>query len=476
MDIKTLIGLEVHAELATKSKMFCSCSTQFGAEPNTQCCPICTGMPGVLPVPNKKAIEYAVRAGLALNCTISEFSKMDRKNYYYPDLPKAYQISQYDLPLCVGGYIDIETDNGLKRINIRRVHIEEDAGKLLHEGWGDSSLVDYNRSGVPLIEIVTEPDMNSAAEAGAFLDKLKAILQYIEVSDCKMEEGSLRCDVNINAVSSDGSRATAITEMKNLNSFKAAIKAMEYEEKRHRDAIVHETATVHETRRWDEANNETVPMRSKEEAHDYRYFPEPDLVPIVLSGEYVEEIRKGLPELPDEKYRRFIAQYGLPEYDAMVLTSSKDLANYFEECAAIYKDAKAVSNWLMGDVLRVLNEKSLSPSDIPFPPAYLAQLLEYIDEGTISTTIAKKVFDEMFATGKAPGVIIEEQGLVQISDENALLKVVKQVIEENEQSTADYKAGKKKAMGYLVGQAMKLTKGKANPQLLNKLLEEELNK
>lgn len=476
MDIKTLIGLEVHAELATKSKMFCSCSTQFGAEPNTQCCPICTGMPGVLPVPNKKAIEYAVRAGLALNCTISEFSKMDRKNYYYPDLPKAYQISQYDLPLCVGGYIDIETDNGLKRINIRRVHIEEDAGKLLHEGWGDSSLVDYNRSGVPLIEIVTEPDMNSAAEAGAFLDKLKAILQYIEVSDCKMEEGSLRCDVNINAVSSDGSRATAITEMKNLNSFKAAIKAMEYEEKRHRDAIVHETATVHETRRWDEANNETVPMRSKEEAHDYRYFPEPDLVPIVLSGEYVEEIRKGLPELPDEKYRRFIAQYGLPEYDSMVLTSSKDLANYFEECAAIYKDAKAVSNWLMGDVLRVLNEKSLSPSDILFPPAYLAQLLEYIDEGTISTTIAKKVFDEMFATGKAPGVIIEEQGLVQISDENALLKVVKQVIEENEQSTADYKAGKKKAMGYLVGQAMKLTKGKANPQLLNKLLEEELNK
>jgi len=475
MDIKTLIGLEVHAELSTKSKMFCGCSTEFGAEPNTHCCPVCTGMPGVLPVPNKKAIEYAVKAGLALNCSISQFSKMDRKNYYYPDLPKAYQISQYDLPLCIGGYIDIETEQGLKRIRIRRVHIEEDAGKLLHEGWGDNSLVDYNRAGVPLIEIVTEPDMNSSAEAGAFLNKLKSILQYIEVSDCKMEEGSLRCDVNINAVAEDASKATAITEMKNLNSFKAAVKAMEYEEKRHREALLEGEATEHETRRWDEVKNITVVMRSKEEAHDYRYFPEPDLVPIILESSYIESIRESLPELPDERYHRFISQYGLPEYDASILTSSRHLADYFEECVTVYDNPKTVSNWLMGDLLRALNEKGLEPSDIPFPPAYLVELLRYIDDGTISISIAKKIFDEMFAKGIAPGTIIKEQGLVQISDESELLKIVKEVIAGNPSSVEDYKAGKKKALGYLVGQAMKLTKGKANPQLLNKLFEQELD-
>lgn len=475
MEIQTLIGLEVHAELATKSKMFCGCSTEFGAEPNTHCCPICTGMPGVLPVPNKKAIEYAVKAGLALGCNISKFSKMDRKNYYYPDLPKAYQISQYDLPLCTGGYVDIETESGLKKIRIRRVHIEEDAGKLLHEGWGDSSLVDYNRAGVPLIEIVTEPDMNSPAEAEAFLNKLKAILQYIEVSDCKMEEGSLRCDININARTMDKSKATAITEMKNLNSFKAAVKAMEYEEKRHRDALLEDQPTVHETRRWDEAKGVTVPMRSKEEAHDYRYFPEPDLVPIALSEERIEEIRRSLPELPDQRRQRFIDQYGLPFYDAEILTSSRYLADYFEHCMANYSNAKTVSNWLMGDVLRALNDSGKDPSDIPFPPAYLVELIKYVDNGTISISMAKRVFDEMFAKGTEPGVIIKEQGLTQISDEGELLKVVRQVIEENAPSVADYKAGKKKALGYLVGQAMKATKGKANPQLLNKLLEQELN-
>ncbi|MBZ4665503.1 Asp-tRNA(Asn)/Glu-tRNA(Gln) amidotransferase subunit GatB [Mahella sp.] len=475
MEVQTLIGLEVHAELATESKMFCSCSTEFGAEPNTHCCPICTGMPGVLPMPNKKAIEYAVKAGLALNCDISEFSKMDRKNYYYPDLPKAYQISQYDLPLCTGGYVDIETEDGPKRIRIRRVHMEEDAGKLLHEGWGNNSLVDYNRAGVPLIEIVTEPDMNSPAEAGAFLDKLKAILQYIEVSDCKMEEGSLRCDVNINARADDKSMATAITEMKNLNSFKAAVKAMEYEEKRHREALLEGDPTVHETRRWDDARSVTVAMRSKEEAHDYRYFPEPDLVPIALDKSYIKSIRENLPELPDQRYQRFISQYGLPQYDAGILTSSKYLADYFEQCMTIYDNAKTVSNWLMGDVLRALNENGKDPSDIPFPPAYLVDLIKYVDDGTISISIAKKVFDEMFANGTDPGAIIKEQGLVQISDEGELLGVIRQVIQENAPSVADYKAGKKKALGYLVGQAMKLTKGKANPQLLNKLLERELN-
>jgi aspartyl-tRNA(Asn)/glutamyl-tRNA(Gln) amidotransferase subunit B len=475
MEVQTLIGLEVHAELATESKMFCSCSTEFGAEPNTHCCPICTGMPGVLPMPNKKAIEYAVKAGLALNCDISEFSKMDRKNYYYPDLPKAYQISQYDLPLCTGGYVDIETEDGPKRIRIRRVHMEEDAGKLLHEGWGNNSLVDYNRAGVPLIEIVTEPDMNSPAEAGAFLDKLKAILQYIEVSDCKMEEGSLRCDVNINARADDKSMATAITEMKNLNSFKAAVKAMEYEEKRHREALLEGDLTVHETRRWDDARGVTVAMRGKEEAHDYRYFPEPDLVPIALDKSYIESIRESLPELPDQRYQRFISQYGLPQYDAEILTSSKYLADYFEQCMTIYDNAKTVSNWLMGDVLRALNENGKDPSDIPFPPAYLVDLIKYVDDGTISISIAKKVFDEMFANGTDPGAIIKEQGLVQISDEGELLEIIRQVIQENAPSVADYKAGKKKALGYLVGQAMKLTKGKANPQLLNKLLEQELN-
>ncbi|NNG67383.1 Asp-tRNA(Asn)/Glu-tRNA(Gln) amidotransferase subunit GatB [Caldanaerobacter subterraneus] len=475
MKYEAVIGLEVHAELLTDSKIFCGCSTKFGSEPNTQVCPVCLGLPGTLPVLNKKVVEYAVRAGLALNCTIANFSKMDRKNYFYPDLPKAYQISQYDLPLCSNGYIEIEVEGGTKRIGIKRIHIEEDAGKLLHEGT-DGSLVDYNRAGVPLIEIVSEPDISTPEEAYQYLVKLKSILEYTEVSDCKMQEGSLRVDTNVSVRPVGTTDLGTKIELKNLNSFKAVQKALEYEIKRQIKVLEEGGTIVQETRRWNEAKGITEPMRTKEEAHDYRYFPEPDLVPIIVTEEWKEEIRKTLPEMPDAKRERFITQYGLPEYDAKVITSSKKMADFFEKCASNYHSPKIVSNWLMGEFARLLNDTGKEIDEVPITPDMLIELLKLVDDNVISGSIAKTVFEEMFFTGKNPQIIVEEKGLRQIADEDELRRIVKKVIEENPKSVEDYKKGKEKALGFLVGQVMKETKGKANPQLTNQLLREELSK
>jgi len=476
MKYEVVIGLEIHAELSTQSKAFCGCSTKFGAAPNTQCCPICIGMPGVLPVINKKALEYTIKAGLALNCSIARYTKMDRKNYFYPDLPRACQISQYDMPVCQNGYLDIVVNGSTRRIGINRIHLEEDAGKLLHDQYADSTLVDLNRSGVPLIEIVTEPDLRSAEEAKVFLETLRTILRYIDVSDCKMEEGSLRCDVNI-SVRPEGQKEFGVrTEMKNLNSFRAVYRAIEYEANR-QIAIMEEGGTVlRETRRWDEGAGKSFSMRAKEHAQDYRYFPEPDLPPIEIDDEWVEEIRRQIPELPDQKRRRYVEEYGLPEYDAGILTSSKDLADYFENCVKLYENPKAISNWLMGDFLRLVNEKNIEISDVPVTAENLVKLLKLIDSKVISGPIAKTVFEEMFNTGKDPEAIVEEKGLKQITDRDELVKVIKRVLEENPKSVEDYKKGKKKALGFLVGQTMKATRGKANPQLVNEILLEELEK
>ncbi|MFS8501332.1 MAG: Asp-tRNA(Asn)/Glu-tRNA(Gln) amidotransferase subunit GatB [Caldicoprobacter sp.] len=476
MKYEVVIGLEIHAELSTQSKAFCGCSTKFGAAPNTQCCPICIGMPGVLPLINKKALEYTIKAGLALNCSIARYTKMDRKNYFYPDLPRACQISQYDMPVCQNGYLDIVVNGSTRRIGINRIHLEEDAGKLLHDQYADSTLVDLNRSGVPLIEIVTEPDLRSAEEAKVFLETLRTILRYIDVSDCKMEEGSLRCDVNI-SVRPEGQKEFGVrTEMKNLNSFRAVYRAIEYEANR-QIAIMEEGGTVlRETRRWDEGAGKSFSMRAKEHAQDYRYFPEPDLPPIEIDDEWVEEIRRQIPELPDQKRRRYVEEYGLPEYDAGILTSSKDLADYFENCVKLYENPKAISNWLMGDFLRLVNEKNIEISDVPVTAENLVKLLKLIDSKVISGPIAKTVFEEMFNTGKDPEAIVEEKGLKQITDRDELVKVIKRVLEENPKSVEDYKKGKKKALGFLVGQTMKATRGKANPQLVNEILLEELEK
>lgn len=474
MDYEVIIGLEVHAELLTDSKIFCSCTTEFGGDPNTHCCPVCLGLPGVLPVTNEKAIELGVKAALALNCEISPYSKFDRKNYFYPDLPKAYQISQYDLPLARNGYLEIEVDGKTKRIGITRVHLEEDAGKLVHSETGNYSLVDYNRTGVPLIEIVTEPDLRSPAEAKIFLEKLKSILQYAEVSDCKMQEGSLRCDANVSIRPVGSKEFGTKTELKNMNSFKAVQKGLEYEVKRQKKLLERGEKIIQETRRWDENSNKTYAMRSKEEAHDYRYFPEPDLPPIVLEKDYIEKIRKTLPEMPHARKKRYIEEYGLPEYDAGVITSSKALADFFEECVREYDEAKTVSNWVMGELLGTLNAMDKEIDEIPLTPKHLADMLKLMDKGTISGKIAKKVFKEMIETGKTPDEIVEEKGLKQIADEGELSKIVDKVMADNPKSVEDYRAGKKKAIGYLVGQVMKETRGKANPQLVNKLLQEKL--
>jgi len=476
MEYEVVIGMEVHAELSTKSKIYCSCTTEFGGDPNTHCCPICTGMPGVLPVLNKSVVEYAVRAGLATNCKISSFSKQDRKNYFYPDLPKAYQISQLYNPLCTDGYVEIEVEGKKKRINIREIHIEEDAGKLVHDEWGTETLVDYNRCGVPLIEIVSQPDMRSAEEARLYLENLKAILEYAGVSDCKMQEGSLRADINLSVRPKGQKEFGTRTEMKNINSFKAIVRAIEYESRRQIEELESGGKVEQETRRWDDNKGISYAMRNKEEAHDYRYFPDPDLVPIVVDEKWVEEIRASLPEMPESRKERYITQYGLPEYDAGILTSSIKLANFFESALEKTSNAKAVSNWIMGDLMRILKDKEMEADEIPFPAEYLAELVNLIDKGTISGTIAKKVFAKMFDTGKAPGTIVKEEGLEVVSDEGAIVEAVKKVIVANPQSVADYKGGKEKAIGFLVGQVMRETKGKANPQIVNKVLREELNK
>ena len=475
-DYEVVIGLEVHAELSTKTKIFCSCPTEFGGDPNTHTCPVCMAMPGALPVLNEKVVEYAVKAGLATNCSISKDSKNDRKNYFYPDLPKSYQISQFDKPLCENGYVEIEDDNGeKKKVRILRIHIEEDAGKLNHNEFGGGSLVDLNRAGVPLIETVSEPDIRSAKEAENYLRKLKSIFEYIEVSDCKMQEGSLRADVNV-SVHKPGTPFGTRTEMKNMNSFRSIVRAIEYEIDRQIDVIEDGGVIEQETLRWDDVSGRTFSMRDKEDAQDYRYFPDPDLVAIRLSDEYVENIRKNLPELPESRRERYIGEYGLSEKDANLLTASKYMSNIFEGANSICNNPKAVANWLLSDISKTLNEKELEPEQIPFTAEQLAKMIELIDKGTISSAIGKKVVAELFENPKDPEEIIKEKGWIQISDEGAIKEVVTKILEANPQSVADFKAGKDKALGFLVGQAMKETRGQANPQMLNKMFLEELNK
>ena len=475
-DYEEIIGLEVHAELSTKTKIFCSCPTEFGADVNTHICPICTAMPGALPVLNEKVVEYAVKAGLATNCTISQDSKNDRKNYFYPDLPKSYQISQFDKPLCNNGYIEIEDDFGNpKKIRILRIHIEEDAGKLNHDDFTGETLVDLNRSGVPLIEIVSEPDIRSSGEADRYLKKLKSILQYIDVSDCKMQEGSFRADVNV-SVHKKGEPFGNRCEMKNMNSFKSIQRAIEYEKQRQIAEVEKGNVIEQDTLRWDDVAGRTFQMRTKENAQDYRYFPEPDLVAIKLSDEYINKIKEELPELPESRKARYMKELGLSEKDANFLTSSKALSDIFEKAGEICKNYKGVCNWLNSDISRILNEKEMEPEEIPFTAEELAEMVEIIDNGEISTKIGKQVIEELFENPKSPKKIVEEKGWIQISDEGAIKQVVLKVLEANPQSITDYKAGKDRALGFLVGQAMKETKGKANPQMLNKMFLEELKK
>ena len=475
-DYEVIIGLEVHAELSTKTKIFCSCPTKFGAEPNTQTCPICMAMPGTLPVLNEKVVEYAVKAGLATNCEISRDSKNDRKNYFYPDLPKAYQISQFDKPLCEKGFIEIDVEDGKKKIGLTRIHIEEDAGKLNHDEFGGGSLVDLNRAGVPLIEIVSEPDIRSTEETEKYLRKLKSILEYIEVSDCKMQEGSLRADVNVSVRKKGDTKLGTRTEMKNMNSFRSITRAIEYEVDRQIDVIEDGGKIEQETLRWDEVSGKTFSMRDKEDAQDYRYFPEPDLVAIKLSEEYIEKIKETLPELPESRKQRYLQEYSLSLKDANLITSSKYLSDLFEEAIEVCNNPKAVNNWIISDISRILNETEMDPIEIPFDAKQLGKLVILIDKGMISSSIGKKVLVELFEKPRDPEEIIEEKGWIQISDEGAIKEVVLKILESNPQSIADYKAGKDRALGFLVGQAMKETKGKANPQMLNKMFLEELNK
>lgn len=474
-DYEVVMGLEVHAELSTKTKIFCSCPTEFGGEPNTHTCPICMAMPGTLPVLNEKVVEYAVKAGLATNCEIARDSKNDRKNYFYPDLPKAYQISQFDKPLCEHGYIEIEDDEGNpKKIRLTRIHIEEDAGKLNHNEFGGGSLVDLNRAGVPLIEIVSEPDLRSSGEAERYLRKLKSILEYIEVSDCKMQEGSLRADVNVSVRKKGATEYGTRTEMKNMNSFRAIVRAIEYESDRQIEVIEEGGKIDQETLRWDDVSGRTFSMRDKEDAQDYRYFPDPDLVNIRLSEEYIQNIKETLPEMPESRRKRYVEEFGLTEKEANLLTASKYLSNLFEEAEKICKNAKAVANWILSDISKILNETETEPGQIPFDAKQLAKVIELIEKGTISSAIAKKVIVELFENPKDPEEIIQEKGWIQISDEGAIKEIVLKILENNPQSIADYKAGKDKALGFLVGQAMKETKGKANPQMLNQMFLEEL--
>ena len=475
-DYEAIIGLEVHAELSTKTKIFCSCPTAFGAAPNTHTCPICMAMPGTLPVLNEKVVEYAVKAGLATNCTISKDSKNDRKNYFYPDLPKSYQISQFDKPLCEHGYVEIEINGEKKKIRLTRIHIEEDAGKLNHDEFGGGSLVDLNRAGVPLIEIVSEPDLRSAEEVEQYLRKLKSILEYIEVSDCKMQEGSLRADVNVSIRKKGETKLGTRTEMKNMNSFRSIVRAIEYEVDRQIDVIENGGKIDQETLRWDDVSGKTFPMRDKEDAQDYRYFPDPDLVAIKLSEEYIENIKNSLPELPESRKERYLQEYKLSEKDAKLITASKYLSDLFEEAVKVCNNPKAVNNWIISDISRILNETEMEPIQIPFDAKQLGKLVVLIDKGTISSSIGKKVLVELFENPRDPEDIIKEKGWIQISDEGAIKEVVLKILENNPQSIADYKGGKDKALGFLVGQAMKETKGKANPQMLNKMFLEELNK
>ena len=471
---ETVIGLEVHVELATKTKIFCGCSTAFGGAPNTHTCPVCTGMPGSLPVLNKQVVEYAMAVGLATNCQIHQFCKFDRKNYFYPDNPQNYQISQLYLPICHDGGIEIETSAGKKVIGIHEIHMEEDAGKLIHDEWEDCTLVDYNRSGVPLIEIVSEPDMRSAEEVIAYLDKLRLIVQYLGASDCKLQEGSMRADVNLSVREVGAKEFGTRTEMKNLNSFKAIGRAIEGERARQIELLEEGKKVIQETRRWDDNKEYSYPMRSKEDAHDYRYFPDPDLVPVIISDEWLQEVRDRQPELRTEKLERYKKEFDIPAYDADILTGSKRLADLFEETTALCGKPKKVSNWLMGETLRLLKEEGKEPEDLSFTPQHLASLIELLDAGTINQTVAKEVFEKIYSEDVDPQVYVEEHGLKMVNDDNLLRAVVEGVIAANPQSVADYKGGKEKALGFLVGQTMKQMKGKANPGAVNKMLKELL--
>ncbi|WP_027339380.1 Asp-tRNA(Asn)/Glu-tRNA(Gln) amidotransferase subunit GatB [Halonatronum saccharophilum] len=472
------VGLEIHAQLDTNTKIFCSCKNEFGGEPNTHTCPICLGLPGTLPVLNEKAVDYIIKAGLALNCEIATFSKFDRKNYFYADLPKAYQISQFDLPFCEDGEVKINPEGEEEMIvGITRIHLEEDAGKLNHDGDisnANSSLVDYNRVGTPLIEIVSEPDIHSPAQAIAYLKKIRSILEYIGVSDCDMSQGSMRADVNISIAPVGSDKLGTRTELKNMNSFKAIEKALYYEPKRQKKVLESGGEIVQGTMTWDDEAGKTRAMRSKEEAHDYRYFPEPDLVPVVVDDQWVAKIKEEIPELPDTRQKRYVEELGIPEYDAGVITADRQMADFFEGVVSDYDNAKAVSNWMMGDFLRLLNEEDITISEVKFEPKDLAQMLKLMDDGIISSKIAKTVFEEMFATGKTPDTIVEEKGLKQISDSSELENIVSKVLEENQSAVDDYNSGNKNVIGFLVGQTMKATRGKANPGMVNKILREKL--
>ena len=482
MQYEAVIGLEIHAQLLTDSKAFCGCSTRFGAPPNTQVCPVCLGMPGVLPVLNKRAVEFAIKMAFATNCEINPKSVFSRKNYFYPDLPKGYQISQYDEPLTKSGYIDIDVNGTKKRIGITRIHMEEDAGKLLHgETYEDSdySFVDLNRAAVPLIEIVSEPDMRSSDEAVEYLKALRDILVYLEICDGNMEEGSFRCDANVSVRPIGEKKLGTKAELKNINSFRFIQRAIEYEIKRQIEVIEEGGRIIQETRLFDSDKGITISMRSKEEAHDYRYFPEPDLLPLEIDAEWIDEIRRNLPELPAQKRERFVNEYGIPQYDADVLTSSKALANYYEGCVKFYNKPKVISNWVMGELLRLLKEggRDISQSSsFKIHPEALAKLLNMIDSSAISSKIAKEVLEEMYKTGKDPDAVVKEKGVVQISDEDTLIKAIDDVLSKNPKEVSDYKEGREKLFGFFVGQVMKATKGQANPQVLNKLLKERLSK
>ncbi len=472
---ETVIGLEVHVELASKTKIFCSCSTAFGGAPNTHTCPVCTGMPGSLPVLNKQVVEYALAVGIATNCKINQYSKFDRKNYFYPDNPQNYQISQLYLPICHDGGIEIDTPAGKKTIGIHEIHMEEDAGKLVHDEWEDCTLVDYNRSGVPLIEIVSEPDMRSADEVIAYLEKLRLIIQYLGASDCKLQEGSMRADVNLSVREVGAEKFGTRTEMKNLNSFKAIARAIEGERKRQIELIEEGKKVIQETRRWDDNKEYSYPMRSKEDAQDYRYFPEPDLVPIVISDEWLERIKRNQPELRDEKRVRYKAEYDIPDYDIDIITSYKRMADIFEETIELGCKPKEVSNWLMVETMRLLKEEECEPDAIKFSPENLAKLIKLVENGKINRTVAKDIFEVMFKDNMDPEVYAKEHGLEMVSDEGALRKTIEEIVAANPQSVEDYHSGKKKAMGFLVGQAMKAMKGKADPGMVNKILSELLN-
>jgi aspartyl-tRNA(Asn)/glutamyl-tRNA(Gln) amidotransferase subunit B len=471
---ESVIGLEVHAQMLTDTKIFCGCSTRFGSEPNTQTCPVCIGMPGVLPVLNKKALEFAIKTGLAMNCKISPYSRFARKNYFYPDLPKGYQISQYELPICEGGFIEIAVDGQGKRIGITRIHIEEDAGKNIHEGSGNYSFVDLNRAGVPLMEIVSEPDIRSPKEAAEYMKKLRTILRYLGVCDGNMEQGSLRCDANVSIRPVGQKEYGTRTEVKNINSFKFVEKALEYEIKRQIKVVEEGGRVIQETRLWDSNKGITESMRGKEEAHDYRYFPEPDLVPITAGQEWIDEIRTKLPELPDAKRERFVSEYGIPEYDADLLTSEKAVAEWFEEAVRLGGGPKAVSNWMMGELMRLLNEENKGIEECPLKPIQLVDMLKLIEGGTISGKIAKTVFEEMYKSGKDAEQIVKEKGLVQISDAGEIEKAIDEILAKSQKEVERYKAGDEKLMGFFVGQVMKATKGKANPQMANELLKKKL--